>query len=130
LRESLALIAHCLGWKLAQVVETAGAVVADHDIRTLYFEVKKGQTCGIHQRVEGKIQGATCLTLDLKMSLDAEDPHDAIRIEGDPPLALLIQGGVAGDAATVAALVNAAPLLVQAPPGLRLVTDLAVPRLG
>jgi 4-hydroxy-tetrahydrodipicolinate reductase len=130
LRESLALIAHCLGWKLSQIVETADAVLADHDIRTLYFEVRKGQTCGIHQRVQGKIGGAACLSLDLKMCLDAEDPHDAIQIEGDPPMSLLIQGGVAGDAATVAALVNAAPRLLQAPPGLRLVTDLPVPRLG
>jgi 4-hydroxy-tetrahydrodipicolinate reductase len=130
LRESLALIAHCLGWKLVQVVETADAVVAAHDIRTLYFEVKKGQTCGIHQRVEAKAKGATCLTLDLKMHLEAERPHDAVQIEGDPPLDLLIQGGVAGDQATVAALVNTAPRLLAAPPGLRLMTDLAVPRIG
>ena len=130
LRESLALIAHCLGWKLAQLVETADALVADHDIRTLYFEVKKGQTCGIHQRVEAKVKGAACLTLDLKMYLDAEGAHDAVRIEGDPPLDVLIQGGVAGDQATVAALVNTAPRLLEAPPGLRLVTDLAVPRIG
>ena len=125
LRESLALIAHCLEWRLTQVAETAEAVVADHDIRTSWFEVKKGQTCGIHQRVEGKIKGATRLSLDLKMCLDAEGPHDAIEIEGDPPLSIVIEGGVAGDAATVAALVNAAPRLVQAPAGLRLVTDLA-----
>jgi 4-hydroxy-tetrahydrodipicolinate reductase len=130
LRESLALIAHCLGWKLAQIVELADALVADHDIRTPYFEVKKGQTCGIHQRVEAKVKGATRLTLDLKMYLDAEGPHDAVQIEGDPPLDVLIQGGVAGDQATVAALVNTAPRLLEAPPGLRLMTDLAVPRIG
>ena len=130
LRESLALLAHCLGWELDWIAETADALVADHDIRTLYLEVKKGQTCGIHQRVEAKVKGATCLTLDLKMYLDAERPHDAVQIEGDPPLDLLIQGGVPGDQATVAALVNTAPRLLQAPPGLRLVTDLAAPRIG
>jgi 4-hydroxy-tetrahydrodipicolinate reductase len=130
LRESLALIAHCLGWKPPRIKERAEALVAQHDIRTPYFQVKKGQTCGIHQRVEAAIRGATRLSLDLTMRLDAEEPHDAIRIEGDPPLGLLIQGGVAGDAATVAALVNAAPRLLEAPPGLRLVTDLPAPRIA
>ncbi len=130
LRESLALIARCLGWKPAHIIEMADVVVADHDIRTLYFEVKKGQACGIHQRVEAKIKGATRLTLDLKMYLDAQGAHDAVQIEGDPPLDVVIQGGVAGDQATVAALVNTAPRLLEAPPGLRLMTDLAMPRLG
>jgi len=41
-----------------------------------------------------------------------------------------VNGGVAGDHATVAALVNSAPRLLQARPGLLLVTDLPVPRYG
>ena len=44
--------------------------------------------------------------------------------------ALPIYGGVAGDQATVAALVNTAPQLLKAPPGLLLVTDLPVPRIA
>ena len=130
LKESLALIAHCLGWKVQRIVETGDAVVADHDIRTKYLEVKKGQTCGLHQRAEGKVEGKIRLTLDLKMYLDARNPHDAVQIEGEPPLDVVINGGVAGDQATVAALVNAAPALLKTPPGLSLVTDLAVPRIG
>jgi hypothetical protein len=75
------------------------------------------------------VNGIVCLTLDLKMYLDAPEPHDAIRIEGEPPLNVVINGGVAGDQATVAALVNSAPRLLQAKPGLLLVTDLPVPRI-
>ncbi len=73
------------------------------------------------------MRGRVCLTLALTMCLDAPEPYDAIQIEGDPPLNLVLSGGVAGDAATVAALVNTVPRLLRAPPGLRLVTDLAVP---
>ena len=51
-------------------------------------------------------------------------------IEGEPPLDVVINGGVAGDQATVAALVNAARGLLQAPAGLLLITDLPVPRIG
>jgi len=130
LKESLALIAHCLGWKLGIISETGEAVVAARDIRTQHLEVKKGQTCGLHQRAEAKVNGKVCLTLDLKMYLDATNPHDAVQIEGEPPLKLIITGGVAGDRATVAALVNTAPRLLQAPAGLLLMTDLTVPRIA
>jgi len=128
LRESLALIAHCLGWPVKNIVETGRAVVADHEIRTQYLEVKKGRTCGLHQHAAATVNGRICLSLDLKMYLDAPHPHDAVQIEGDPPLDVVINGGVAGDQATVAALVNTAPRLLNAPAGLLLVTDLPAPR--
>jgi 4-hydroxy-tetrahydrodipicolinate reductase len=127
LKESLALIAHCLGWDITDLVEIGKAVVADHDIRTPHVEVKQGQCCGIHQYAEAKRDGKVCLTLDIKMYLDAPNPHDACQIDGEPPLNLLIPGGVAGDAATAASVVNAAPRVLKAPPGLLLMTDLAVP---
>jgi 2,4-diaminopentanoate dehydrogenase len=127
LKESLALVAHCLNWKITDLIETGKAMVADHDIRTPHVEVKKGQCCGLHQRAEAKVNGQVCLTLDLKMYLDAPNPHDACQIEGEPPLDLMINGGVAGDHATVAAVVNAAPRVLKAAPGLLLMTDLAVP---
>jgi 2,4-diaminopentanoate dehydrogenase len=130
LKESLALIAHCLNWKARNIVESGDAVVADHKIRTKYLEVKRGQTCGLHQRAEAKVNGKISLTLDLKMYLDAKDPHDAVQIEGEPPLDVIINGGVAGDQATVAALVNTARALHRAPAGLLLMTDLPVPRIG
>jgi len=129
LRDSLALVAHCLGWRVTQIIESGDAVVAEHDIRTAFLEVKAGQTCGLHQRAEAKVRGKVSLTLDLRMYLNAANPHDAIQIEGEPPLRMVIEGGVAGDQATVAALVNAVPRLLQASAGLLLVTDLSVPRI-
>jgi 4-hydroxy-tetrahydrodipicolinate reductase len=127
LKDSAALIAHCLGWKLTELTEACQAMVADHDIYTPHVEVRKGQCCGLHQRAEGKVAGKVCLTLDLKMYLDAPNPHDACQLDADPPLTLRLEGGVAGDIATVAALVNAAPRVLKAPPGLLLMTDIAVP---
>jgi 4-hydroxy-tetrahydrodipicolinate reductase len=130
LQESAALLAHCLGWKPETITETGDAVVADHDIKTQHVTVRKGETCGLHQHARVKVNGKVCLTLDLKMYLDAPNPHDAIQVEGDPGLDVVIQGGVAGDQATVAALVNTAPRLLQARPGLLLVTDLPVPAIA
>ncbi len=76
------------------------------------------------------MNGEVRLSLDLKMYLDAPDPHDAVQIEGDPPLDVVVHGGVAGDQATVAALVNTAQRLLRAPAGLLLVTDLPLPRVS
>jgi hypothetical protein len=127
-RESAALICHCLGWPVHEITETCEPVVADHDIRTEFFSVKAGLTCGLHQIVEAHVAGmGRPLTMDLKMYLDARDPHDAIRIQGEPSLDMRLHGGVAGDQATVAALINAIPRLLNAGGGLHLMTDLAVP---
>lgn len=130
LRESAALIARGLGWEPRTIVEKGKAIVAERDIRTEHVRVRKGETCGLHQRAEARIDGRLCLTLDLKMYLGAPDPHDAIQIRGNPPLELVLPGGIAGDQATVAALVNTVPRLLRAEPGLLLVTDLPLAAIG
>jgi hypothetical protein len=127
LKESAALIAHCLGWKLDELIETGKAMVALQDIKTPHVSVKKGQCCGIHQLAVGRIKGEVKLTLDIKMYLQAPNPHDACQIVGEPTMNMIINGGVAGDGATVASLVNAAPRILKAPPGLLLMTDIGVP---
>lgn len=130
LKDSVALIAHCLGWQLDGITETGRAMVADHDITTPHVQVKRGQCCGLHQVGVATMNGRPVIELDLKMYLDAPDPHDAIQIEGDPPLRIRIEGGVAGDHATVAAVVNAVPRVLAAKPGLRVMTDIAGPCLA
>jgi 4-hydroxy-tetrahydrodipicolinate reductase len=126
-RESAALVCHCLGWTPQKIEETCEPITADHDIKTKFFSVKKGQSCGLHQVVSAYVDGEVRLKMDLKMYLDAPDPHDAIRIDGEPKLDVTLNGGVAGDAATVAALINAVPRVLEAGAGLHLMTDLAVP---
>tara|TARA_R100000027_G_scaffold58155_1_gene48003 strand:+ start:20162 stop:21214 length:1053 start_codon:yes stop_codon:yes gene_type:complete len=126
-QESLALIANALGWKIGTIEETIQPVIADHDIETEYFSVKTGQTAGLHQIVKAETAEGFSIHLDLKMYLDAKNPHDSIQLESSPPMNATVSGGVAGDLATVAALVNAIPSLLKAQPGVRLMTDLPVP---
>jgi 2,4-diaminopentanoate dehydrogenase len=125
--ESLALIGHALGWNFTDTREDFEPVIADHDIATKFFTVKRGQVCGIHQRVTGKVGSTVKVEMDLKMYLDAPNQHDSVKITGDPPIEMIITTGVAGDAATVAALVNAIPRVLKAPPGVLLMTDIGVP---
>ena len=125
LKESAALLAYSLSGSTGQIRESGEAITARQDIRTRYLRVLKGQTCGLHQRVEVH-ESHLHVTLDLKMYLDAPDPHDAIQIHGNPPIDLKITGGVAGDQATVAALIKTARRLLRAQPGLKLLSELSL----
>jgi 4-hydroxy-tetrahydrodipicolinate reductase len=127
LQESAALLAHAMGWQLDGITERSEPVVATADIRTEFFAVAAGQTCGIHQRVVGVQAGVEKIVLDISMYLDAPGPRDVILIGGRPELNVVINGGVAGDDATIASLINVVPRLLAAPPGLRLLHELAAP---
>ena len=126
-QQSVALLAHAMGWQLDEVQETCEPVVATSRVVTKFFDVAPGQSLGIHQKCVGLSRGETKIKLDLQMYLDAPLPHDAIVIKGRPELNLVLNGGVAGDDATVAALINIVPRLLAAAPGVRLMTELAVP---
>ncbi len=126
-QQSVALLAHAMGWKLDEIRETCEPVVATSRVVTKFFDVAPGQSLGIHQKCVGLSGGETKIKLDLQMYLDAPLPHDAVVVKGRPDLNLVLNGGVAGDDATVAALINIVPRLLAAQPGVRLMTELAVP---
>jgi hypothetical protein len=126
-QQSVALLAHAMNWKLDEIRETCSPVVATSRVVTRFFDVAPGQSLGIHQTCIGLSGGETKIKLDLQMYLDAPLPHDAIVVKGRPDLNLVLNGGVAGDDATVASLINIVPRLLAGAPGVRLMTELAVP---
>ena len=128
LRESASFVAQALGWRVERYVETIEPVVAAQRMVTECLTVEAGTVAGIHQHLIGFNGSKPVLELDLQMYVGANDPLDAVVIDGDPPVDLLVRGGIFGDTATVAALVNAIPLVVSAEPGLRLSSELPVPR--
>ncbi len=129
LRESLLFLADGLGWKLDDVTEDLAPLIADQEIRTPYVHVLKGQVRGLHQVMTGIMQGREVLHFDLQMDVAAMKPHDAVVIDGNPPVDLFIRNGIFGDTATVASLINAIPLVLDSTPGLKTMKDLAVPRV-
>lgn len=128
LLESAALVAHAMGWELDSLAEEGEPVIAERGIVTPFFSVAPGQVCGIRQRAVGVAGGGDRVVLEIAMFLGAPEPHDRIIVNGRPPLDVLVRGGVAGDDATVAALINVVPRLLASPAGLRLATDLALPK--
>ncbi len=122
--ESLFIVAGKLGMNLDEVIETIDPVITKKAVKTKFFSLKPGDVAGIKHIAKGIRGGKTVLSLDLRMYIGAEDPHDAIRIVGTPDINLRIEGGVAGDKATAAVLVNSIDAVVNAKPGLTAITDI------
>lgn len=114
LTESLVFLADALGWKVDNVSETIEPVLS-----------AAGAVAGVKQIATGGP-----LTLELQMYVGAPNPRDEIEIAGEPPVKLRIDGGVAGDVATPALLVNALPRLVASRPGLHTMRTLGFPQIA
>ena len=127
LRESIHLIIDKIGFAIETIQESVSPVIAAQPIKTDYFAIKPGEVAGIEHLAKGIRQGQEVLTLALRMYVGAPDPHDAIQIVGTPDIKLRIEGGVAGDQATAAILVNSIPAVLEAKPGLITVKDLPSP---
>jgi hypothetical protein len=54
----------------------------------------------------------------------AESPRDHVLIDGEPSVEATVAGGVDGESATAAVLVNSLPRVLAAPAGLLTVRDL------
>ncbi len=121
LGESAALLADSLGWSWDNIEQSIEPVIADVDVTTDCFEVKQGQVRGQAQKLtlvapQGRIE------LELIMALD-EPSMDAVRVEGEPPVNVLVEGGIHGDRATAGTVVNFVTPCVKAEAGLRTVAD-------
>jgi 4-hydroxy-tetrahydrodipicolinate reductase len=128
LTESCALAALGVGIDCDDFEEEIVPVVAEEDIEGGAFRVKKGQVAGIHQTAVGLADGQERVRLELTIALGAEDPGDRIEIEGEPKILLHVPNGVAGDRATANLMVNAAPRVSAAEPGLLTVLELPAGR--
>lgn len=126
--ESIRMVADGLGWNIDRIEEHLDPVISPKEVVTPYLTVKKGSVAGIHHHAYGYDGDTLLLTLDLKMFVGAEDPRDAVKVDGDPPMDLVVKGGIFGDTATVATLVNGIPQAFFAEPGLKTVKDVPLVR--
>lgn len=75
----------------------------------------------------GIINEEEVIMLNLQAYLGCPDSRESIMIDGQPPIDLTIKGGVHGDIATAAVVVNCIPRVLNAAPGLMTMKDLPVP---
>lgn len=128
LLESAALCALGLGMDCDDFEEEIVPVFAEEDIPGGSFTVRKGQVAGISQTAIATEDGQERVRLELTLAMGADDPGDRIVLDADPKVEVQIKGGVAGDQATANLVVNAAPRLTAAEPGLLTVLELPAGR--
>jgi hypothetical protein len=126
LRESLLMVGNGLGVDFEQVSdEVIEPIVADCEIVTQYLKVARGQVAGVHQTIDGK--GKINVRLELRMYVGAEAvAADRVIVKGVPDVEMEIKGGVHGDRATAAIVVNAIPRVVSARPGVLTMDDIPI----
>lgn len=124
LSESIAMVAAGLGWKLNKITEDIEPIIAEKKVQSQYTTVLPGQVSGVKQVGRGFRDGEEVITHIFEASLGASNSFDAVYITGTPDLEAVINGGIHGDIATAAIVVNAAPRIVEAAPGLITMKDL------
>lgn len=113
LAESAAMTAEaCVGVEEYEVDEEILPLVAEEDAPGP-VPVRRGEVAGLHHVARVFAEGREIVRLELTISIGASDPRDEIVLDSDPPVRLLVPGGIAGDLATANAVVNAVPSLVE-----------------
>lgn len=125
--ESIQMIADALGWKLDRVTDEVQPKMADKAVAGELLAVDPGYVAGIVQDGAGYVDGKPRITLHLEAYLGAPESYDAVTIEGSPRIHSKVVGGVHGDIATAAMVVNSIPKVLVAPPGLRTMRDMVLP---
>lgn len=126
LQLSAHLLARGCGLPFDSMKATGRPVIARRRMQSGLGPIPPGRVAGLSQEVRCTLKGRTVITLKMLMAVGAADPRDEAVIHGDPPLHLRFQGGLFGDTATVATLINALPGVVEGPAGLHTVLDLPV----
>jgi hypothetical protein len=128
LTESAQAVAAALGWDAAGATETIQPVVAQTPTPSAFGTIEPGRVSGIDQLALVTVDGVERVRLHLQMAVGIGPSQDDIWLTGDPDLHLQVPGGLHGDLATAAALVNTIGSIRQAEPGLRVMSDLRPPR--
>ncbi|MBM3266816.1 MAG: dihydrodipicolinate reductase [Candidatus Sericytochromatia bacterium] len=126
LAESAALLACGLGFAVTGIEDELAPIVTDYRRQSEFLTVEAGLVVGLHQFARAKAGPDTAVELELIMALGGVADEDSVQVTGDPDLALAIPGGLPGDVATVATLLNTVPRIVGAT-GLCTVLDLPLP---
>ena len=125
LTESMHLIASGFGWKLERTEDIVEPVIASKLVVTAERTIEPGKALGVNQIGRAYVDHEEIITLVFRATIGEPNPRDRIIIQGNPDIDLAIRKGINGDTATCAIIVNAIPVVIQAPPGLRTMADIA-----
>lgn len=128
LAESLHFLAQQFGFAIERWEETIEPIKTERDLESGLGPVKRGKACGVRQQALGWCEGRVVITLEFRAAIGLSDPHDRVIVQGEPPIDLVWRGGVHGDIATSAIVLNSIGQLRAAAPGLH--TMATIPLVG
>jgi 2,4-diaminopentanoate dehydrogenase len=130
LPESARMLAAAFGWRLTGVDERIEPVCAESPTPLTDGVVPAGRVLGLHQTAAGRMGDEVVVSLTLDMAVGIGPTRDHVRLTGMPDLELEVPGGLHGDVATAAIVVNAVPRVLAARPGLVTMAEVPPPAPG
>jgi hypothetical protein len=124
LAESVSMIADAVGLKLDRISDEIQPKMATLTVASEFLAVDPGYVCGIIQDGIGYRNGLPVITLHMEAYLGAPESYDAVEIMGSPALKMKLAGGVHGDIATAAIVVNSLAKILEVAPGLHTMRDM------
>jgi 4-hydroxy-tetrahydrodipicolinate reductase len=125
--ESIQMIADSVGWTLDRTTDEVRPMIATRTIEGELLAVDAGYVSGVVQDGVGYVKGEPLIRLHLEAYLGAPESYDSVLIEGSPRIYAKIEGGVHGDIATAAMVVNSIRPVIDASPGFRSMRDMRLP---
>ena len=109
LTESMQLIANRMGWKLDRTEDIIEPVIAQEAVQTAALSVAKGDALGVMQIGRAYVGEELKISLQFKAAIGVPESYDEVAIKGTPNITSKIAGGVNGDIATCAIIINYHP---------------------
>ena len=124
LTESIHMVASAFGWELTKTEEFIEPATVDHRVETPHLTIERGRAVGVEQMGYGYIDDERVIELVFRAAVGEPESYERILMRGTPDLDMRISGGINGDIATAAIVVNAIPTVIAARPGLRTMADM------
>ena len=125
LTESIHMIAHRMKWKLDKTEDIVSPVIARRKIITRSMTIPKGYATGVRQVGNGYVNGELKIKLVFQATIGEKKSYEEAIITGTPNVRSRIDGGINGDVATCAIILNTIPRLLRTDPGLKTMMDIA-----
>lgn len=129
LGESIHFLSDYLGIAIERWEEDIVPVRADRELTSALGPIHRGMVAGVRQVARAFRDEQCVIHLEFQAAIGQADPHDRIVLDGEPPIDLVVKGGVHGDIATSAITLNSIPRLIQAQPGLHTMATVAAVRV-
>ena len=126
------MIAEALGWQVEKFEQQMEPIVTDVDRKSPYGFAKAGDVAGVSMTGQGWVDGDVKIDMYHPQQIEPQQvgvqTGDYIEIAGTPPINMANVPEVDGGIGTIAMTVNMLPFVVAAPPGLKTMLDMPVPR--